>query len=367
MRQAVCPRAEPPMSARSRDRRVYLRSHPLLFALLSATRPLRLVRLGRTVLVHDPAAYREILTNVPLDREAEGTTGGSAARLAGGGMLFDQVGEQHRDARRSLAAELGAAGVARLRPIWQDVIERGLAALPGPVDLVPLAKDIAGATACALTRCPADPRTLAEAAIAAATEAAHEHLPGRRGRAQADRARQAVDRLSALLPEPLDAMLAVAAVNTTVAALPRAAAWCARAGLWDEVSPDLVRELLRLLAPTPLLPRVAAADAVIQAGRKEFQVRTSDRLVLVARHAAESHRDTAADPQAAAQAVFGAGSHACPGANLARAQLADFLAALVPHHPSVRRARPAHETALPGYARLVVEGRIIDGRIRICA
>ncbi|MBR7838360.1 hypothetical protein KDL01_34135 [Actinospica durhamensis] len=361
------------MSARSRDRRVYLRSHPLLFALLSATRPLRVVRLGHTVLVHDPDVYREILTNVPLDREAEGTTGGSAARLAGGGTLFDQAGEQHRDARRSLAAELGAAGVARLRPIWQDVIERGLAALPGPVDLVPLAEDIAGATACALTRCPADPRTLAEAAIAAAAEAAHEHLPGRRDKAQADRARQAAERLSALLPEPVDAMLAVAAVNTTVAALPRAAAWCARAGLWDEVSPELVRELLRLLAPTPLLPRVAAADAVIQAGRegqagrKDFQVRKSDRLILIARHAAESHRDTAADPQAAAQAVFGAGSHACPGANLARAQLADFLSALAPHHPSVRKARAAHETALPGYARLIVEGRIAEDRTRICA
>lgn len=341
------------MSARSLDRSVYLRSHPLLFALISVTRPLGFVRIGRNLLVHDPDAYREILTNVPLDREAEGTTGGAARQLGGGGVLFDQAGDQHRDARRSLAADLGGDGVSRLRPVWQDVIERGLATLPSPVDLVPLAREIAGATACALTGCEADPHVLAQAAVDAAAEAAREHLPGLRRR-RAGRAQQAADALSSLLPDPLDAMLAVAAVNTTLAALPRAAAWCARAELWDRVSPELTRELLRLIAPTPILPRVAAADAVVPAGRGSFRIRRADRLILVARHAAESHRDTATHERAAAQAVFGAGPHACPGANLARAQLTDFLAALAPHHPVVRSAVAARRTALPSYASLVV-------------
>lgn len=38
--------------ARRLDRRVYLRSHPVLFTLLCATRRRPVVRLGRTVLVH---------------------------------------------------------------------------------------------------------------------------------------------------------------------------------------------------------------------------------------------------------------------------------------------------------------------------
>lgn len=352
------------VSARSLDRRVYLRSHPLLFALISATRPLRVVWIGRNLLVHDAEVYREILTNVPLDREAEGTTGGAARQLGAGGVLFDQAGHEHRDARRSLAAELGADGVSRLRPVWQGVIERGLAQLPGPVDLVPLAKEIAGATACALTGCAAEPLVLAEATVVAASEAAREHLPGFRGGRRAGlRAQRAADALSALLPDPLDAMLAVAAVNTTLAGLPRAAAWCARAGLWDQVSPEFTRELLRRIAPTPILPRAAAAGAVIRLGDRRFRIRAGDRLILVARHAAESHRDTARDERTAAQAVFGAGPHACPGANLARAQLTDFLTALAPHRPEVKKAVSARRTALPGYATLVVEG----SRVQTCA
>lgn len=351
------------MSARSLDRRVYLRSHPLLFALLSASRPLRAVWIGRSLVVHDAEVYREILTNVALDREAEGTTGGAARELNGGGVLFDQAGDEHRDARRSLAADLGADGVSRLRPVWQDVIDRGLAGLPGRVDLVPLAKEIAGATACALTGCAAEPLVLAEAAVDAASAAVREHLPGfHRRRRIAFRAQRAADALSALLPDPLDAMLAVAAVNTTLAALPRAAAWCARAGLWDQVSPELTRELLRLIAPTPILPRVAAAGAVIRLGDRRFRISAGDRLILVARHAAESYRDTPKHERTAAQAVFGAGPHACPGASLARAQLQDFLTALAPHRPEVRKAVSARETALPGYATLVVAG----SRAQIC-
>ncbi|WP_034272084.1 cytochrome P450 [Actinospica robiniae] len=345
------------MSARSLDRRVYLRSHPLLFGLISATRPLGAVWVGRTLLVHDAEVYREILTNVPLDREAEGTTGGAALQLGGGGVLFDQAGDEHREARRSLAADLGAEGVSRVRPIWQGVIERGLTQLPGPVDLVPLAKEIAGATACALTGCATEPLVLAEATVEAASNAAGEHLPRLWGhRRVALRALRAADALSALLPDPLDAMLAVAAVNTTLAALPRAAAWCARAELWDQISPELTSELLRVTAPTPILPRVAAAGATIRLGDRRFRIRAGDRLILVARHAAEAHRDTARNERTAAQAVFGAGPHACPGANLARAQLTDFLTALVPHRPEVRKAVAARGTALPGYAKLVMAG-----------
>ncbi|MFC3990819.1 cytochrome P450, partial [Actinoplanes siamensis] len=199
--------------------------------------------------------------------------------------------------------------------------------------------------------------------------AAREHLPGppRPGARRA--ARAATDRLIALLgpshpddgparPDPgLAAMLAVAAINTTVAALPRAAAWCADAGLWSfaETDPEaLTSELLRVTAPTPLLPRVAAAPGTVGG----CPVHAGDRLILVARHAVDAHRtdpDPAdpAPPQVA-QLVFGTGPHACPGARLARLQLADALRALAVHRPRVVTARVDRRSALPGWARLVL-------------
>ncbi|MEU1507480.1 cytochrome P450 [Kitasatospora sp. NPDC005748] len=345
-------------AARRRDRRVYLRSHPVLFALLCLTRRRPVVRLGRTVLVHGTEAYREALTRVPLDRTAAGTTGGAAARLSGGGLLFDQEGARHRAARRAVAADLGTGALDRIRPHWQAVLaERVPELATGSLELVTLAEELAGVTAAALTGSGADPRTLAQACAAAAAATARDHLPGPRlpghRRAGATAAARAAD-LTALLPDPLDAMLTVAAVTTTVAALPRAAAWCADAGLWTGVdagtAPGLAAELLRLTAPSPLLPRVTAADATL-AG---CPLRAGDRLVLVARHAAGAHRTGPAPGPAATQAVFGAGPHACPGAGLARALLTDVLLALAPHRPVVVRARVDRRSALPGYAELTV-------------
>ncbi|MEV4559508.1 cytochrome P450 [Kitasatospora sp. NPDC049285] len=342
-------------AARRADRAVYLASHPVLFALLAATRHRPLLRVGRTVLVHHPEAYREILTRVPLDRTAEHTTGGTAARLTGTGLLFDQSGSEHRGARRELAALLGSDGVTRLRPLWQPMLDGHLGA--EPVDLVPLARRMAGATAAALTGSTADPVVLAAAAERAAAATARAHLPSPLPRpGTARRARRAADELTALLPDPRDAMLAVAAVNTTLAALPRAAAWCARAGLWARTGPELTADLLRLTAASPVLPRVAAADAVVLGHR----LRRGDRLLLVARHAAEAHRDTPADPRLATQAPFGLGPHACPGAALARAQLTDLLDALAPYRPRVRHAEPARHSALPSYRRLVLEPSVHD-------
>ncbi|MFD3943305.1 cytochrome P450 [Streptomyces sp. NPDC058579] len=409
--------------ARRRDRRVYTRSHPLLFALLAAVRRRPVARLGRAVLVNGTEPYREALTRIPLDRAAAGTTGGAARELSGGGTLFDQEGADHRGTRRAVADELGAAGVERLRPVWRAVLDRELAPLAAghTVDLVPLARELAGATVRALLDCPADASALAVAAADAASAAVRDHLPGPRPPGTARAAARATARLEALLgpaapscphraarppataasagsgprkgaageparcphddadahadstaaapaiasagaPNPdiaLRAMIAVAAVNTTVAALPRAVAWCADGGLWEEAADDrlrgaLVGELLRVTAPSPLLPRVAAADAVLGG----CPVKAGDRLVLVARHAVgadidppDAHRPA---PPAVARLVFGAGPHACPGARLALAQLDDVLAALAPYRPAVATARVDRRAALPGWRRLTV-------------
>jgi cytochrome P450 len=358
-------------SARRRDRRVYTRSHPLLFALLAATRGRPVTRIGGAVLVHGTEPYRQALTRIPLDRAATGTTGGAARELTTGGTLFDQEGSGHRARRREVADDLGAAGVERLRPVWRDVLTRRLAPLAEgrDVDLVPLTRELAGATVCALLRTTGAPEAVAVAAADAAAAAVRDHLPGPRPPGTARSAAAATTRLENLLAPAggpgaaadaaLRAMLAVAAVNTTVAALPRAAAWCADARLWDQAADDrlrpaLVGELLRVVAPSPLLPRVAAAEADLGG----CPVRAGDRLILVARHAARAHREPPdarhPAPPAVAQLVFGAGTHACPGARLARAQLDDTLAALAPHRPIVVRARVDRGAALPGWRSLTV-------------
>ncbi|MFI6002535.1 cytochrome P450 [Streptomyces sp. NPDC051366] len=379
--------------ARRRDRRVYVGSHPLLFALLAATRGRPVRRLGGTLLVHDASAYREALTRLPLNRTAPGTTGAAArTALAGsaepdrttggttGGVLFDQEGSGHRADRRGLAEELGAAGVEELRAVWQPLLVRRPAPLAqgGEVDVVALARELAGSVVCRLLGTDADPVAVAQAAAAAAAASVRSHLPGpHRPGTQAAAARTArtlqslLGRTASAPPSPgragggpdrdaLGAMVAVAAVNTTVAALPRAVAWCADAGLWEQAADPVLRlrladELLRVTAASPLLPRVAAADGTVGG----CPVRSGDRLLLVARHAAEAHRRdpdalAPADP-APAHLVFGAGPHACPGARLARIQLADTLAALAPYRPVVTRARVDRRAALPGWRLLTVK------------
>jgi cytochrome P450 len=366
------------MKGRARDRRVYLAGHPFLFGLMAATRRWPALRIGGTVLVHGRDAYVAALTRVPLDRTADGTTGGAADRLGGADAFFDQQGEAHRRNRRSTAEALGAAGVARLRPVWTEILTRRLAplALGAEVDLVPLAAELSGSTAAALLGLPVNGRELAGAAREAGATAVREHLPGLfRGRSRRA-ASAAAQRLTALVAPGggeagRAAMLAVAAINTSMAALPRAVAWCADDNLWSYARShprSLADELLRVTAPTPLLPRVAAAASTLPTGcprheGTDFGVREGDRLLLVARHAVGAHRDDPdpAEPAAAlvTQLVFGIGPHACPGARLARAQLVDLLVALAPYRPVVVRSRVDRRAALPGWGSLVVRASAV--------
>jgi cytochrome P450 len=354
--------------ARRRDRRVYLASHPVLLALLAATRRVPVLRIGRTVLVNRAAEFHEALTRLPMDRLAAGTTGAVARELVSDGLLFDQDGPEHRGTRRSI--NLSAACVEQLRPVWQAVLDRSVESLAhgADVDIVDVARELAGATVIALLGLNCDPFRVADAAQDVAAASAKHHLAGRRpissGRTTGQEAEAATARLTDLVTggraEPaLAAMLAVTAVNTTVAGLPRAVAWCADAKLWSQAVDDdqcevLVAELVRAVVAVPLLTRVAGADGTV--GR--CRVRKGDRLLLVTRHATDAQRIdpdcVRPAPAHVRQLAFGAGLHACPGARLARAQLTDTLHALAAYRPVVVRALADRRAALPGWRSLVV-------------
>jgi cytochrome P450 len=356
--------------ARRRDRRVYLASHPLLLVLLSLAHRRPVLRLRGTVLVNGEAGYREALTRLPLDRLAAGTTGAIARELATDGqLLFDQEGSDHRGTRRSVSDDLGAAAVRRLRPVWQAVLDERLSALARgeTVDIVDVARQMAGATVAAMSTVDANPFHIARLAGEAAAASLKEHLSGRRFGGSARRARAAAEAATARLndlvgsgPCPgLATVLAVTAVTTTVSGLPRSVAWCADAGLWREADCDasravLVDELLRVVAPVPVVTRVAGADGTVDG----HAVRKGDKILLVARHAVAAHRRdpdcTAPAPAATAQLIFGAGGHACPGARLARAQLDDALRALSPYWPVVVRSTVDKRSALPGWRSLLL-------------
>jgi len=389
--------------ARRRDRRVYLGSHPVLLALLAATQRLPVLRLGGTLLVNGETEYREALTRLPLDRLAAGTTGAIARELAADGrLLFDEDGATHRGTRRTAADDLGAAGVRRLRPVWQAVLDDRLPALARgeTIDMVEVTRAIAGATVAKMSTVDACPLAIAQAAGDVASASVREHLSGPRflatllgaagrssGGARAGRtgasfggaagrssggargarteAEAATARLTALLGGGPDAglatVLAVTAVSTTVAGLPRAVAWCADAGLWTDAADDtrreaLVDELLRVVAAVPVVTRVSGEDGAIGG----CPVRKGDKLLLVARHAVAAHRrdpDPARPaPPSTGQLVFGAGPHACPGARLARAQLDDTLQALAPYRPVVVKSTVDRKAALPGWSSLLIRG-----------
>ncbi len=356
------------MSGRSRDRRVYTASHPALFALLSGLRRKPVRRLGSRVVVSGHDEVRAVLTKIPLDRTDERTTGGAIRKHEGAGALFDESGSAHRASRRNLAERLTSRGVLELqrhyRPVLDDAGDRLRAG--DEVDVCHLADAVAGRTVAALLGLdltPGEGEELARAARRTAASAAAAELPS----LPWSRATPYRDHLADAFGgrvDPLGKMLALAAVTTTYATLPRAVAWVSDEDWWDDCGDDarravLVDELLRVLAPTPLLPRVTAGTASVGG----VEVTPDDQLLLVVRHAVDAHcRDPSVDdpaPTAVSRLVFGAGPHACPGAALARAQLDDVLATLAPLSPDVVRARPDRQAALPAWLELVV-GSAVD-------
>lgn len=369
--------------ASARDLAVYA-SHPFAFAALAATSRLPQLRLGTTVIVHDRDQYTEALTGIPLDRLAAGTTGGQLAAVLGveKGLMFTDA--DSRTARRTSAAHLSSRQVAAFAPVWHPLLQQAAASLAAgaSLDVAGLARRLGGVTATAVLGVSADPDRLADLVLAAAAHTTRTELRPSWANRLLHREPvppQALELAAMMRPTgpgwladaaetgassaevaALGITIALATVATTAAALPRAVAWCADARLWGalpEHSDALTAELLRVTAPTGVLPRVTAADAELGG----CPVEAGTRLVLVARSAARQGRplpDPACPaPAAQAQLVFGVGAHACPGARLARAQMTEVLTALAPHQPRIVSARPAYRSALPSWQRLVVTAR----------
>ncbi|MBU6213060.1 MAG: hypothetical protein KGP01_01205 [Actinomycetales bacterium] len=368
-----------------RDRRVFA-SHPVAFLLLSAASRRPYLRLGRTIIVNHPDLLREILTTVAMDRQAAGTTGAQmlAATGATSGVPF---ADTDRTVRRVSGGRLSADALAALSRQWSPQFDTaaGRLARGEEVDVTRLARRIAAANARSILGIRAGDDELIDPILKASAESVAGQLRAMnpiRAAIADDRASQAhvnavtdlmkpagpgllADLAAAGVP-PAEAAaagvaFATAAIATTIASIPRAVAMLADLGLWAEAARDpdtTAAEMLRVTAPTGVIPRVAAADARVSVEAGSINVRAGDRLVLMTRTASRWARPlpslaAPADPSQS-MLVFGAGSHVCPGSRLARNQLAATVTALAPFTPRVTLAEPERYAALPHWRRLLV-------------
>ena len=345
--------------ARRRDRRIYFVSHPLLYGLVTMTAGFRRLSIGRTLVVNDPNMTWDIMTKADLNRTGKRTTGQILQEHYGSGGLFDESGQDHRRHRSQFKQNLSHAALPAVLADGNRLLAESMTSLAegDSVDIVTLTRQMAGVTARRLIDIDVDPLLLAQAAEAAAAEAARAHL--RRARTHGT----SYDDLLTLVGGDLEAaVLAVTAVNTTIATIPRAVAWCSDADLWSDASKrptPVAAELLRVIAPSPVLPRVMAGPLRTPA----INVRSGQRVLLMTRNAARTAGSGGPYPRfseesasvRAQQLVFGVGPHACPGQALAVAQLAGVLETLAPLRPRVISARVDRQSALPAWRSLVVQ------------
>jgi len=376
-----------------RDRKVYL-SHPVAFSLLRALSGLHHLRLGRIVIVNDLDLIRGVLTEVELDRTAIATTGSDLLGSIGieSGIPF---ASDERDLPSVAAKRLGHSGIAELQPLWLAHLDMAQQTLlsGGRVDVVEIARSMSAATACHLLGIDPDRTALIDAVLSAARESVDRQLVASRPRAKVTVAQaHPTIALIAEMMEPegpglLNDLLesgrepdlvrgagvafALAAVATTVASVPRAVGLASDLRLWKQILANqsnprelamLSEQMLRYTAPTGMIPRVSAQDAVVETpAGVSLKVRAGDRLLLVATNAARHGAGLPGESPATAtqtRIVFGAGPRACPGASIARSQVALALEVLAPTCPRIVQAVPDRGAALPSWKHLILEGRL---------
>lgn len=99
----------------------------------------------------------------------------------------------------------------------------------------------------------------------------------------------------------------------------------------------LVEEAIRLEPPEPLLLRVATAEARLEGTALAAGATITVDVKAANRDASRFERPAAVDLERPARHLsFGAGAHRCPGASLARLEVAATVGALLDHMPAFR-------------------------------
>jgi cytochrome P450 len=167
--------------------------------------------------------------------------------------------------------------------------------------------------------------------------------------------------LGAEVTRGLAGLLLVAGTETAATAMARAVALLhdhGRVGALladpDRVD-DVVREVLRVVTPAPVIGRHVSADVEI-GGRR---LRAGDQVLLLtyaANNAAGGFDPTRDYVPETRQLWFGGGRHLCLGAALAKAEMAAFLHALLRTGRPWRvvHRRPARQVLIPRYESLQI-------------
>jgi cytochrome P450 len=385
------------ISARRHEARLLWASRPSLAFLLHAARfgpPIvRVHRLGWVV--RDPLLCREILNgHRHFTLVGEGGVGHMWAQVLGDYVteLFDGPGHLRlrTKARDLFTAKTSADLVAEAFGVPLDALTSRLRA-GGTVDIADTSRVLVGrmlATLLGLPTARSDDEfrsIFAEgerlAALALSTASSTVLAP----QAVAE-AREIVERLTAGIPagyrdappgtllgrcrelelgaevtRGLAGLLLVAGTETAATAMTRSVALLHDHGRVDALLAepdrvdDVVREVLRVVTPAPVIGRHVTADVEI-GGRR---LRAGEQVLLLtytANNATGGFDPARAYVPETRQLWFGAGRHLCLGAALARAEMAALLRALLgTGRPwQVVHRRPARRVLIPRYESLQI-------------
>jgi cytochrome P450 len=384
---------------------LYWHNRPLTTAAM-----LLVARLGKVVYfpgigyaVNDPALAVQILSHPAFTSTGHGSMDELITDLVGPAALFNMDGAPHRAlrsqvveifARRNIEARIGAEVRTMAAHLAADLTAGRR------VDLVPVTRQIAGSATCGLLGIAVDP------ARRAADYAELTHLATQMTRflgldklePSAETLRQArvyYDQVLAFAapsyaaaggPAPtviaqlkgaglcfedaagLLAVLLLAGTETVLAALPRLVALLLDGGEFARLAADpallpaAIAEGLRILCPSPAIPRAISADTELDGVR----FKRGRRVIIILYNALKRPEyfpqprrfDLTRTVDARFRHLcFGGGAHFCLGFALAHYEIGALLEALigVPGGLRVVARRYPRDMSFPGYTSLVLE------------